>query len=229
MSRKTGKSKVCINSVFVHGFFKVKAPYRIRKPEKLFKLLAGNDLEIFFNVRSYTLRLKKNIEYYLFHQNLRTVVEKHIQDISEWKITNTTAKITNFQGSICVSNCSFRTFHRYFLPFLLQTLSVDFIGLGFERNETIIERLKPEQFLTNPKKTYGYLTLDLGNEEKFKIQPNDKKKQVQISFVFTHFPVNLQEAVKTLQTVADFFETSPTKKTIKQFFQEHSKNTSTSR
>lgn len=214
------RNKVCINSVFVHGYFKIKAPCRTRHPDKQYLLLAGNELEVFFNIRSYTLKLKKNIDFYLFQQNLRRVIQKHLNDISQWKISKTTAKVTNFQGSVTICHCEFRYFQRYLLPFLLETLTVERIGLAEERDEPTYKHLSSEEYLRNPIKHYGYLTLDLGNEEKLKFQPNSSKKTVQISFVFTQFPPNIQKAIRTVQALANFFETKrPNKRKIKKYLQ----------
>lgn len=200
-------SKVCINSVFVHGYFKVKNPRKFeKKVEKYTDFLAGNKLDIFFNVRSYTLKLKKNISFYLHGQNLRNVVQKHIRHISTWDIEYTTAKITNFQGSLTLSNCPFSIFHHQLLPFLFETLSVNFIGVGFETNTTTTSHMKPEAFLQSKNKQYTYLTLDLGANQKLKIQPSQKKKSIQISFVFTKFEKNLRYALKILQKISHFLE-----------------------
>lgn len=214
-------NKVCINSVFVHGYFSIKSPCKLDKQNESTDLIAGNRLDVYFNVRSFTLKLTKHISYFVHQQNLHKVIQDHLQKLTPWKIVSTTAKITNFQGTITISNCSSQIFNGYILRFLINGLKVENIGLADENDATTTVHLKPERFfelLENGEgRGYSYLTLNLGAEQKLKIQPSKRKDNIQISFVFTRYSKNLQRALKTLQKLAVFFDNQQTKISTKRF------------
>lgn len=210
--------KVCINSVFVHGYFSIKTPVRLGKQPESTDYISGNKLDIFFNVRSYTLKLRKNIIYYLQHGNLHEIIRDKIEKVTPWKIRNISAKITNFQGTITISNCTTCVFNNFILDFLIQQLSVQTIGLAIESDVSTTGHYTPEEFYKLRKRRgYSYLTLDFGSEQKLKVQPSRKKSHIQMSFVFTRYSTKLQKVLETLQNLAVFFDSQPSDSDIEQF------------
>lgn len=204
-----------LNSIFVHGFFKTSEVFERKVASARIgrhKLqIGGNNIQVYRNVRSYTINLVKNIESFLNLTKLRKVVAERLHEWCGWKIRKITAQITNYQASGTFEQCDNVFLCLYVIPHLIKLGQIHKrirFGDTFYFPSTDSVWANDYSASTVLAKEFGYFTLCLEREQKVKFQWNKKQCKVHITLILDCFDSQVKAICEEINCITSelFFE-----------------------